>query len=180
MQCSVPKKQSTEKWMKFITFAYHDESLLMVTTRRRAQVTAPFEKVGFLLVLSWLSGLQGFSLSEVLMRRFIIIRVWGQLQLLWKINSCSEITGEVEVVKIFIGGKNQNCERFHRPEILKQFSYCLDLCCSENGRLHTYFKAYLFIYTPWDIPSKSICYLSRIQCAKLYRPASCVTKSRGD
>lgn len=178
MQCSAPKEQSTEKGMKFSTFAYHDEPLLMAKTSRRAQVTAPLQKVVFLLVLLWLSALQGIRLYEALMRRFIIIRVWGQLQLFWKINSCSEITGEV--VKIFIGKKNQNCKRFHRPEILKQFCHCLDLCCSENGRLHTYFKTHLFIYTPWDIPSKSICHLSRIKYAKLYRAASWVTKSRGD
>lgn len=45
------------------------------------------------------------------MQRFIIIRVWGQLQLLWKINSCSEITGEV--VKVFthkLGKKIKICE----------------------------------------------------------------------
>lgn len=78
--------------------------------------------------------------------------------------------------------KNQNLKKFHRPEILKEFSHLsASLPLRKWKALHLFENISLYIYTPHETySSQSLCHLSRINCTKLYRAENCVTKSRED
>lgn len=182
MQPSSPKEHRTEKWMKCGILAYHKRNSYSRLQEQKSLDCFPFPD----------SGCSTCSSMIVSPRR--LLAVWRMQEEIYHHQSletavallenkflCWNNWQQLEEISSQVGMKNQNLKKVHRPEIWKQFSHCLNLCCSENGRLHTCFKTFLNIYIPHETySSQSICHLSRINLTKLYGAANGVTKSRGD